>query len=128
VNADFLNSTNKHIDLGGYGRYPEALNITAADPGIVPYNHIDDYFQAASPKLPASSIDRITIESAPYTDDILAEVKRITKGGGSVELEHPIGVISDYNTIANKVNGNIISIETVVKDGLEYTRATIEKL
>ncbi|MDC1162104.1 hypothetical protein OAT18_01545 [Tenacibaculum sp.] len=130
VNEDFLKSETIHLDLGGHNRYPEAVKIITAD---VDYsnkrieNLLDAYIQDFTPKFKDKSVDRITIESAPVSDDILKEVNRITKDEGSIELEHATVSNLPYNEIANKVGGTIANSEKIIKDGFEYTRVTIIK-
>lgn len=130
VNQEFLDANKVHLDLGGHNRYPEAVKIITSDvdyAGKPIENLLDGRIQDFTPKFKEASVDRITIESAPYSDDILFEVKRITRDGGSIELEHPAGTIADYNVIADKVGGSVTNSENLVKDGLEYTRVKITR-
>ncbi len=130
VNEDFIKSEIVHLDLGGHNRYPEAVKIITAD---VDYankpidNLLDGYIQYFTPKFKNNSVDRITIESAPASNDIIAEVKRITKDGGKIELEHPVSANLKYDDIANRAGGYINKTESFVKNGVEFKRVVIIK-
>ncbi|WP_028888923.1 EndoU domain-containing protein [Tenacibaculum ovolyticum] len=131
INKELLEGTTLHLDLGGHNKYPNAVKVITADvdyAGNRIQNLLDGYIQEFTPKYKDKTVDRITIESAPASDDILSEVKRIIKDGGSIELEHPVVSDLNYNDIANKVGGNISDVQNFVKEGLEYTRVTIIKL
>jgi|GEM_PF-3132481 len=135
VTDDFVGSSTSHLDLGGHNRYPDAVKLSFENVdygGNSIKNLIEGDMNVNLPKIPSGKMDRITIENAPYTDQILSEVNRVTKSGGTVELEHFTGTISDYNVIANKVNGDIVSTETFIKNlegsDFEFTRVVIEKL
>lgn len=130
VNEDFIKSEIVHLDLGGHNRYPEAVKIITAD---VDYankpidNLLDGYIQDFTPKFKNNSVDRITIESAPASNDIIAEVKRITKDGGKIELEHPVSANLKYDDIASRAGGYINKTESFVKNGVEFKRVVIIK-
>ena len=131
VNEAFLRSNIVHLDLAGYNRYPEAVKLVSTkklddevtDIENLLFGKIQDY----TPKFKDASVDRITLENAPYTDDILAEINRITKDGASIELEHFSDLNIPYNEVADKVGGGIKKKETFIKSDYEYTRVTIIK-
>ena len=118
VNKDFVESTVNHLDLGGHNRYPNAVKLSFEDvdyAGNPIRNLIQGNMKSNLPKIPSSQMDRITIENAPFFDDILSEVKRVTKSKGTIELEHPTGTIPDYNVIAIQVDGVVTSTQTFTK-------------
>ena len=134
VNREFIESNSNHLDLGGHNRYAGALKMTLEDvdyDGKLIQNLLEGDMRAYLPKIPSVCIDRVTIESAPFADNILAQVKRVTKSKGKIELEHPNGVISDYKAIAKKLESKIISMKrrTEKFEGyeLEIIRVTLEK-
>ena len=131
VKESFLNSDIIHLDLAGYNKYPEAVKIcdapTLDDLDTPIYNLLQGKIKDYLPKFKNNSIDRITIENAPYRDDILEEVNRITKDGASIELEHFSDLNIPYNEVADKVGGGIKKKETFIKSDYEYTRVTIIK-
>lgn len=134
VTDDFIGSNTNHLDLGGHNRYPSSVKMSYEDvdyANIPIANLVQGNMKTNLPKIPSEKMDRITIENAPFSDDILSEIKRVTKRNGSIELEHPSGTIPDYNVIANKVNGTVVSIETFTRtiegNTLEFTRSIIIK-
>jgi hypothetical protein len=92
-----------HIDIGGEGRYPNAINVnpntttsTTGTAGRTIPNHVP----GRGERLPfgARNADGISLENAPITAQTGAEIARVIKPGGSIRLVSP----SDYAAAAHK--------------------------
>lgn len=83
-----------HLDLGGEGRYSDAINV---NPG--PYTSttgnwgepIPFWVKGRSDEIPFpnNSIDKITVENAPLTIKSLEEILRVLRPRGNIHLSHP---------------------------------------
>ena len=82
------------IDIGGEGRYPNAINVNPATNGSYPPyegkipNRVDSFGEKLP--FPDNSVDGIVIESGPINPDVIQEVVRVLKPGGSVRLVTPL--------------------------------------
>ena len=83
-----------HIDVGGEGRYPGAINLnpratttTTGQPGQPIPNLVRGRGEAMPFK--SGSADVITVESAPLRPGAPSEIARVVKPGGEVRLVHP---------------------------------------
>jgi hypothetical protein len=86
-----------HLDIGGEGRYPGAFNInpfSSAVPGSPTFARL---VRSVGEELPirSDSIDLITIENTPLRPGIGAEVARVLRSSGRVELDHPADYAAD---------------------------------
>lgn len=92
-----------HIDIGGEGRYADALNInpskftsTTGEPGQLIPNWI--YGRADELPLPSGSVHRLTVESAPINNQAILEILRVMRPRGQIDLYHP----TDYAETVHK--------------------------
>ncbi len=133
INSAFLATTTKHLDLAGYNRYPKALKLVTTktlDDGVTDIeNLLFGTIQDNTPKFKDASIDRITLENAPYSDEILEGINRITKDGGSIELEHSATSELPYLDIGTKLEAGISVIDNFVvgANNHPFTRVTYVK-
>lgn len=80
-----LGAGTRHLDLGGEGRYPGAMNVNLERPrvgrGLIP-NHV----VARGEMLPFrdGSFDLVTVENAPVSIPIQREIARVLAPGGTV--------------------------------------------
>jgi hypothetical protein len=83
-----------HVDIGGEGRYPGALNVnpfaltsTTGEPG----RPIPDLVIGRGEQLPIASgvVDVVSVENAPLRPGAAEEIARGLKPGGLVRLLHP---------------------------------------
>ena len=113
-----------HIDIGGEGRYPKAINV---NPGPhqtttgVWGNPIPNQVKAKGQLLPFSdnSIHAISLENAPITTAIAKEIKRVVKPGGTILLKHhPEYAAGAHTMLINLVNGQVSQFSS---NGYLYT-------
>jgi len=132
----FLKSTGKsftHLDIGGFGKYKNATNYTNTKRG---YDMKGNEFDIPNLKLgnaqttlktvKNSSVDLVTIESAPFTDDILKETTRVLKKGGQLKIKTP-RLDSDFAKIADDYGYKVGNSKTFVEDGVEYIQTSLIK-
>ena len=120
-----------HIDIGGEGRYPNAINVnpntttsTTGTAGRTIPNHVP----GRGERLPfgARNADGISLENAPITAQTAAEIARVIKPGGSIRLVSP----SDYAAAAHKrvidsISGCNVQQSTV--NGITTTTITVPR-
>ena len=92
-----------HIDVGGEGRYADALNVnpskftsTTGEPGHLIPNWI--YGRSDDLPLPDGSVHRLTVESAPINKQAIGEILRVMRPRGQIDLYHP----TDYAETVHK--------------------------
>jgi SAM-dependent methyltransferase len=83
-----------HLDLGGEGRYEDAINInpqpytsTTGEPGReIPY-----WVKGRTDEIPFpdQSVDQVTVENAPINQDGIKEILRVMRPRGKIRLSHP---------------------------------------
>ena len=83
-----------HIDIGGEGRYPGAINVNAqrlTSTTGAPNRPIPNLVVGLGERLPfADSVaDVITVENTPIRPGMADEIARVLKPGGTVRLLHP---------------------------------------
>ncbi|TNF27631.1 MAG: hypothetical protein EP319_11075 [Deltaproteobacteria bacterium] len=83
-----------HIDVGGEGRYEDALNInpgkytsTTGEAGRLIPNWV--YGRSDELPLPDGSVHKLTVESAPLNDLAISEILRVMRPRSQIELYHP---------------------------------------
>ena len=85
-----------HVDIGGEGRYPGAINVnpamvtsTTGEPG----RPIPNLVLGRAEQLPFETgvVDYVTVESAPLRAGAADEIARVLAPGGTVRLHHPAG-------------------------------------
>lgn len=92
-----------HIDIGGEGRYPDAINVnpntTTTTTGTAG-RPIQNLVQATSERLPFAnqSVDVITLENLQITQTTASEIARVIKPGGKIRLVGP----ADYARTAHQ--------------------------
>jgi RHS repeat-associated protein len=107
-----------HIDIGGEGAHPEAINLNPTN--VTSTNEatlIPRRVPGVGERLPFSSrtADVITLEGAPLRPGAAEEIGRVIRPGGEVTLVNP----SDYATaahqrVADVLRGNVT--QTVTND------------
>jgi hypothetical protein len=83
-----------HIDIGGEGRYPEAYNLNPVSKGTVhPWtnNNIPNHVCGVGENIPVQSgtVDYITLESTPISQETILEIGRVLKQTGHIRLISP---------------------------------------
>jgi RHS repeat-associated protein len=92
-----------HLDIGGEGRYPGAINVntntTTSTTGTAG-RPIPNLVQATGERLPFGNqvAEIITIENTPINQAIASEVDRVIKQGGVIRLVSP----ADYALVAHQ--------------------------
>ncbi len=83
-----------HVDVGGEGRYDNALNInpgkytsTTGEPGRPIPNWV--YGRSDELPLPDASVHKLTVESAPLNNQAMSEILRVMRPRSEIELYHP---------------------------------------
>jgi hypothetical protein len=120
-----------HIDIGGEGRYPNAINVnpntTTSTTGTAGRT-IPNRVAGRGEGLPfgARHADGISLENAPITAQTAAEIARVIKPGGSIRLVSP----SDYAAAAHKrvidsISGCNVQQSTV--NGITTTTITVPR-
>ena len=93
-----------HLDIGGEGRYPGAINVnpmgltsTTGAPG----RPIPNLVVGRGEALPIADevADLVTVESAPIREHAADEIARVLKPGGTVRLLHPAGYAAQTHGI-----------------------------
>ena len=114
-----------HIDIGGEGRYPGAFNVnpvtwsSAAETFGEP---IPRLVQARGEALPFASgiADLITIESTPLRLGAYAELNRVLKPGGILQMLHPTEYAMGagiHDAVASAAGLELVARSTVL-DGI----------
>ncbi len=102
----FMN-TETHIDIGGYGKYPNAKNYTTSgvdyEGKSIP-NLIQGRAEINLKQVPENSIDKITIENAPFSDPIMTEASRVLKPNGQLSISTPTPGKGVFEAIAKRFN------------------------
>jgi hypothetical protein len=120
-----------HIDIGGEGRYPNAINVnpktTTSTTGTAGRT-IPNRVPGRGESLPfgARHADGISLENAPITAQTAVEIARVIKPGGSIRLVSP----SDYAAAAHKrvidsISGCNVQQSTV--NGITTTTITVPR-
>ncbi len=123
------------IDIGGEGRYPEAINI---NPFAV-YMHqalgqegekIPNLVRAFGEYLPfaSNSVDRIIVESSPISPRMAHEIVRTIKPKGSIGLYHPTDYLQKRNVhlqVAEMMTIVSIAQHNEIAQGIAMTRTEI---
>lgn len=88
------NNLPVHVDVGGEGRYEDALNInpgkytsTTGEPGRPIPNWV--YGRSDDLPLPDNSVHKLTVESAPLNDQAIMEILRVMRPRSQIEVYHP---------------------------------------
>ncbi len=134
-----------HIDIGGEGRYPDAINV---NPGIsgaqgpppltsgptqvggagAAGRPIPNLVRAPGENLPFAnrSIDTVTLENAPIRPRTVSEIARVIKPGGDIRLvgANTPEVLAAHLRIADAVGGKVY--QTVV-GGAVYTNIIVPR-
>jgi hypothetical protein len=114
-----------HLDLGGEGRYPDAINInpnaytsTTGEPG----EKIPFWVKGRSDDIPisSSSVDKVTIENAPINLNTIDEMLRVLRPRGDIYLSHP----KDYAKEAHQLIIDSFPEHHVIQEDLEYNTVT----
>jgi hypothetical protein len=129
--ADNAPNRPVHIDIGGEGRYPNAINVnpntntsTTGTAGRTIPNRVPG--RGESLPFGARHADGISLENAPITAQTAAEIARVIKPGGSIRLVSP----SDYAAVAHKrvidaISGCNVQQSTI--NGITTTTITVPR-
>ena len=107
------------IDIGGEGRYPNAINVNPSEvPSLRPGGTIPNRVDAFGEKLPFpdNSVDGIVIESGPINPDVIREIVRVLKPGGSIRLLSPPEFAKEAHESVLKAVGGEMSQRPAVFD------------
>ena len=117
-----------HIDLGGEGRYSDAINInpnayttTTGEWG----ERIPFWVKGRSDHIPfeSNSVDKITVENSPINNDSIKEMLRVLRPRGDIYLSHP----SEYAQQIHPLVVDAFKNTEVIQKTLEYNTITIIK-
>ena len=111
-----------HIDIGGEGRYPGAINVnpstTTSTTGAAG-RPIPNLVQATGERLPfaTQSVDIITLENAPIRPATISEIARVIRPGGDIRLVGPATpeVLAAHQRIADAVGGRVFQTRIKVR-------------
>jgi hypothetical protein len=123
-----------HIDVGGTGRYPDAINVNSGYAGEIPVTGPPTYLGGAGAagrpipnlviargeKLPFAnrSVDILTLQNSPIRPDTISEIARVIKPGGDIRLVGPKEVVADlHKKIAQRVGGRMCQV--TIFNGIE---------
>jgi hypothetical protein len=116
-----------HVDVGGEGRYPGAINLNPlADMGWRPetdtWTKIPNLVKAGSENLPIADhvVDTLTLESAPIRATTPGEIARVLKPGGEVFLLNPDHMVPQHQAVADAIEGARMT-QLRDADGILYT-------
>ena len=122
-----------HIDVGGEGRYPSAVNVNPRSTGIFsPYapangeGPIPNWVPGTSEDIPFPSgvAGRITLEAAPVRAGTPAEITRVLSPQGTASLTGPADQLPNFQSVADAL-GAPMSVQTVEQVGGKIATATI---
>jgi hypothetical protein len=132
-----------HIDIGGEGRYSDAVNVNSGyfgNPPVTSGPSMQGYAGTAGRPIPNvvlasgealpfadQSIDIITLQNTPIRPGTISEITRVIKAGGEIRLVGPKLIVEDlHKQIAQRVGGNIyqVTINNGVEDIL-YTNIVV---
>jgi SAM-dependent methyltransferase len=115
-----------HLDLGGEGRYKDAINVnpnaytsTTGEWGrVIPF-----WVEGRSDNIPfpSLSVDKITVENAPLSQEALKEMLRVLRPRGDIHLSHPVEYAEQaHQMIINafpgaKITQEVVDTNTVTK-------------
>lgn len=128
-----------HLDIGGEGRYPDAINVNSGMGGGTPATSgptpggagtagrpIPNLVQARGERLPFAnqSVDIITLQHAPIRPATVNEIARVIRPGGDIRLVGPNTpeVLAAHQQVANAVGGRVY--QTVIGDTV-YTNIIV---
>jgi RHS repeat-associated protein len=131
----FKVNSETHIDIGGYGKYPNAKNYTTSGvdyEGKAIPNLVQGRAEINLKEVPINSIDKITIENAPFNDEIMTEASRVLAPNGQLSITTPSPGHGVFEGIAKKFELKILNKTTSnVPDGaggtFESTTVTFTK-
>ena len=96
-----------HIDIGGEGRYPDAINLNPNYDGL-PKPTVGGLGEQAPFK--SSVADLVTVESAPLRPGTITEIARIAKPGSEIRLVHPADYAAqNHQKVIDAVKGTATS-------------------
>jgi hypothetical protein len=120
-----------HVDIGGEGRYPQAINVnpsavtstTGTDGRLIP-NRVD----APGENLPfdAHYADGISVENVPIYAQTALEISRVIRPGGSIRLLNPTvyAAVAHQRVIDAIRNGSVVQ---TAMNGITTTVITVPK-
>ncbi len=117
-----------HLDIGGEGRYPVAINVNPGMPGrpagqlptTMTGGPIPNLVVARGEQLPFANgaADLITIENTPITQRTASEVARVIRPGGEIRLVGPADVARTlHQRVINAVPQGATVTQTTVGTG-----------
>lgn len=97
-----------HIDIGGEGRYPDAINLnpsptTTTGIGMPVGSPIPNHVAGVGSHMPFPDdyADVITVESTPILPGTAEEIARVIQPGGRIRLYHPTDSSTPYGHLAH---------------------------
>lgn len=132
ISTKIENHQPVHVDVGGEGRYEDALNInpgkytsTTGEPGHPIPNWV--YGRSDELPLPDQSVHKLTVESAPLNGQAMAEILRVMRPRSQINLYHP----SEYaerihKLLIENLERNNFAIQVTQSSDNVATRTIIE--
>ena len=118
-----------HIDIGGEGLYPGAVNVNP--------NPVGGYVPGAEGQLavipnrvsgsstdipfPSGTVGQLNLDNAPIGPGTGSEINRVLGSDGSVTLRGPDSMVGDHQSVIDAVGG---SVEQSVQGGMVTTTIT----
>lgn len=116
-----------HLDIGGEGRYPGALNVnpmgltsTTGTPGRPIPNRVAGLAEA----LPIADevADLVTVESAPLRPGAAEELARVLRPGGEIRLLHPAAYAAEtHGAVAAALGAELVGVLSSSADDMTLT-------
>jgi hypothetical protein len=116
-----------HLDIGGEGRYPGALNVnpmgltsTTGEAG----RPIPNLVVGRGEALPIADhvADLVTVESAPLRPGAADEIARVLRPGGEIRLFHPAAYAAEtHGAVAAALGVELVDVMTRNADDMTLT-------
>jgi len=134
ISSKLENNEPVHIDIGGEGRYEDALNInpgkytsTTGEPGRPIPNWV--YGRSDELPLPDQSVHKLTVESAPLNDQAMVEVLRVLRPRSQINLYHPTEYAERiHKLLIETLENNDFNIQVTQSSDDVATRTIIDLL
>lgn len=117
-----------HVDIGGEGRYPGAINVNpigSTSTTGAPGRPIPNLVMGRAEALPLASgvADLVTVENAPLRAGAADEIARVLKPGGQVRLLHPSAyAVASHGAVAAALGAELVAgTAQVTPEGMTLT-------
>lgn len=121
-----------HLDIGGEGRYPGAVNVNPmgrTSTTGVPGRPIPNLVVGRGEALPIADhvADLVTVESAPIRPGAADEIARVLRPGGVVRLLQPAGYAAQTHGIVAAALGAELVSSTSLQVGQDMTLTILQR-